>query len=215
MKKELTKQDILELFADQAKQIDNQAKNFENLLLKEREEREKSRIEFEKNLEQERKERALSRLEFDKRLGELSGTWGKFVAEMVKPRIVEMFKDRGIKIETAFQNIFGFLGDQQYYEIDLLLINKEYAVAVEVKSSLSVEDVKEHLERLDKIKKVAPRRIDLSNISLYGAVAGMIIEEGADRYAYRKGLFVLRQKGNIVEIANDEKFMPKIWKTEY
>ena len=165
MKKELTRQDILELFADQAKQIDNQAKNFESLLLKDREEREKSRIEFEKNLEQERKERALSRIEFDKRLGELSGTWGKFVAEMVKPRIVEMFK--------------------------------------------------EHLERLDKIKKVAPRRIDLSNISLFGAVAGMIIEEGADRYAYKKGLFVLRQKGNIVEIANDEKFKPKIWKTEY
>jgi len=90
MKKELTKQDILELFADQGRQIDNQAKNFESLLLKERAEREKSRIEF------------------DKKLGELSGTWGKFVADMVKPWIVEMFKDRGIKIETAFQNISGF-----------------------------------------------------------------------------------------------------------
>ena len=67
MKKELTKQDILELFADQGRQIDNQAKNFESLLLKERAEREKSRIEF------------------DKKLGELSGTWGKFVADMVKP----------------------------------------------------------------------------------------------------------------------------------
>ena len=197
MKTELTKQDILELFADQAKLINNQVKNFESLLLKEREEREKSRIEF------------------DKKMGELSGTWGKFVAEMVKPRIVEMFKDRGIQIETSFQNISGFLGNQEYYEIDLLLINKEYAVAVEVKSSLSVEDVKEHLERLDKIKKVAPRRIDLNNISLFGAVAGMIIEEGADRYAYKKGLFVLRQNGSIVEIANDEKFKPNIWKTEY
>ena len=94
-------------------------------------------------------------------------------------------------------------------------IGDDFAVAVDIRSSLSVEDVKEHLERLDKIKKVAPRRIDLSNISLFGAVAGMIIEEGADRYAYQKGLFVLRQKGNIVEIANDEKFKPKIWKTEY
>ncbi|MEI6143710.1 MAG: hypothetical protein WCP85_30810 [Mariniphaga sp.] len=28
-------------------------------------------------------------------------------------------------------------------------------------------------------------------------------------------LFVLRQNRNIVEIANDEKFKPKIWKTEY
>ena len=118
-------------------------------------------------------------------------------------------------IKTSVQKAKAFLNDQEYYEIDLLLIGDDFAVAVDIKSSLSVEDVKEHLERLDKIKKVAPRRIDLSNISLFGAVAGMIIEEGADRFAYKKGLFVLRQKGNIVEIANDEKFKPKIWKTEY
>ncbi len=78
-----------------------------------------------------------------------------------------------------------------------------------------MEDVKEHLERLDKIKKVATKRIDLSKISLFGEVAGMIVEGGADRYADKKGLFALRQNGSIVEIANDEKFKPKIWKTEY
>ena len=49
MKKELTKQDILELFADQGRQIDNQAKNFESLLLKERAEREKIELSLTKN----------------------------------------------------------------------------------------------------------------------------------------------------------------------
>jgi len=193
----LTKQDILELFAQQAKQISQQSKNFENLLLKEREERNQSRIEF------------------DKKLGELSGSWGKFVAEMVKPKIVELFKEKGIEIETTIQSVEGFKNGQKYYEIDLLLINTNVAVVVEIKSSLSVDDVNEHLERLEKIKKIAPKRIDLSRVTIYGAIAGMIVEGEADKYAYKKGLFVLRQKGNIVEIVNDFKFKPKEWNVEY
>jgi hypothetical protein len=52
-------------------------------------------------------------------------------------------------------------------------------------------------------------------MKVYGAVAGMIVEDEADKYAYKKGLFVLRQKGNIVEIVNDNKFQPKVWEVEY
>jgi len=204
MEKELTKQDILELFAQQAKQISQQSKNFENLLLKEREERNQSRKEFDKKL-----------LETDKRIGQLAGTWGKFVAEMVQPKIVEMFQEKGIQIRTSIQNVKGYIGDERHYEIDLLLINSNIAVVVEIKSSLSVEDVKEHLERLEKIQKVQPERVNLSGVTIYGAVAGMIVENDADKYAYKKGLFVLRQKGNIVEIVNDSKFKPKEWKVDY
>ena len=201
MKTELTKQDILDLF-------EKQTKNFEMLLLKEQLEREKSRIEFDKKLEK-------SQERFDKELGKLGGTWGRFVAEMVKPKIVEMFKERGIKIKTSLQNVEGFVNDQRHYEVDLLLINNEYAVAVEIKSSLSVDDVKEHLDRLNKIKTIPPERVNLSGVTVFGAVAAMLVEGDADKYAYRQGLFVLRQKGNIVEIVNDDKFKPKEWKTEY
>ena len=201
MKTELTKQDILEL-------LDRQAKEFHQRLLESDKSMEKSRKELDESLKK-------SRAEFDKRLGELAGTWGKFVAEMVKPKIIELFKDRGIQIRTTLQNVAGFVDNERYYEIDLLLINSEIAVAVEIKSSLSVADVKEHLERLNKIQKVQPERINLKGVTLYGAVAGMIVENDADRYAYKHGLFVLRQKGNLVEIINDEKFIPKGWKVEY
>ena len=39
----------------------------------------------------------------------------------------------------------------------------------------------------------------------------MVINKGADKFAYRNGLFVLRQSGEIIEIANDESFRPKEW----
>jgi len=190
-------------------------KKFEENLEKERKEREKSRIDFENNLEKERKEREKSRKEFDKKLGELTGTWGKFVSEMVTPKLVDMFRERGIPIETTLEKIKGLIDKQEYYEIDLLLINTKYAVAVEVKSTLNIAAVDEHIERLKKIQKVCPKRVDLAGMSILGAVAGMIIEEKADLYAYRKGLFVLRQKGNIVEIVNDKKFQPVEWIVEY
>ncbi len=201
METKLTKQDILELF-------EKQSKSFEQLIIRERKETEKRHKEAD-----ERHREADER--FEKKLGQLAGTWGKFVAEMVKPKIIDLFREKGIQIRTSLQNAEGYIGDERYYEIDLLLINSEYAVAVEIKSSLSVDDVKEHLERLEKIKKVQPERVNLSGITIFGAVAGMIVESDADRYAYKKGLFVLRQKGNLVEIVNDANFKPQEWKTEY
>jgi len=179
----------------------------------------KSRKEFENELRNSRKEfdRELrnSRREFDKKIGELTGTWGRFVVEMVRPKLIHLFQSKGIPIETVLQSVKGLKDGQEYYEIDLLLINTNVAVVVEIKSTLTVEYVNEHLERMERIKTIAPKRIDLSHVTLYGAVAGMIVDGDADKYAYRKGLYVLRQKGNIVEIVNDDKFQPKEWKTEY
>ncbi len=176
-------------------------------------------IEFRKNLDESSKKfndnLEKSRLDFDKKLGEVTGTWGKFVEGLVQPKIVEMFQEKGIEIRTSLQNVKGYLGKKEHYQIDLLLINSTIAVVVEVKSTFGISEVNEHLKRMEKIQKVQPDRIDLKGVTLYGAVAGMLIESEADKYAYRKGLYVLKQKGSIVEIVNDDKFQPKTWKVEY
>ena len=46
---------------------------------------------------------------------------------------------------------------------------------------------------------------------LHDYLAGIEIEEGADKYAYRQGLFVLAQRGENVAILNDTEFQPKTW----
>ena len=48
-------------------------------------------------------------------------------------------------------------------------------------------------------------------MQLYGAVAGIGIEVGADRYAYRRGLFVMTQSDDDIIILNDSNFQPKTW----
>jgi len=170
---------------------------------------------FERNLEENSKKLEIEDKKLQKKIDSLTGVWGKFVEGLVLPKIIEMFQARGIEIEMSAQSVKGFKNGQEFYEIDILLVDTNIAVAVEVKSTLSIDDVNEHLKRLDKIRQVKPKLFNLSGATIYGAVAGMIIEQDADRYAYKKGLFVLRQKGNIVEIVNDDKFKPTEWKVEY
>lgn len=79
---------------------------------------------------------------------------------------------------------------------------------VEAKSTLSVENVNEHLEKLARFKSFFPEYADRKVI---GAVAGIVIDESADRYAYKSGLFVIGQSGETVKILNDMKFIPRSW----
>jgi hypothetical protein len=48
--------------------------------------------------------------------------------------------------------------------------------------------------------------------TLFGAVAGMSIDQDVDRFAYRNGLFVFAQSGENVRLLNDEKFLPKAYR---
>ena len=156
-----------------------------------------------------------SRKEFDERMKKLDGKFGNvlgsFVEGLVEPKLKELFIARNIPLREVHKNIEIYNDkNEKQAEIDLLLVNKEYSLAVEIKTTLTVEDVKNHIQRLDKLQKYPIRTI--LNTKLLGAVAGIKIESNADKYAYRQGLFVLKQKGEIVEIANDDKFQPKEWK---
>ena len=137
----------------------------------------------------------------------LTGKWGRFVEGLIAPGTISMFKERGIEVEKVYQRVKAHK-DGKEIEIDILAINKEYAVLIEAKSTLSIEDIKEHIERLKVFKKFFP---EYSDRKVIGAVAGIVIEEGADKFAYRQGLFVIGQTGETVKILNDKTFKPKIW----
>ena len=145
--------------------------------------------------------------ETDRKIDALTGKWGKFVEGLIAPGVVSMFKERRIDVDRIFQRVKVYK-DGKSVEIDILAINKEYALLIEAKSSLSVEDVKEHLERLNAFKKFFP---EYSDRKVVGAVAGIVIEEGADRFAYHQGLYVIGQTGETVRILNDKQFKPKVW----
>jgi DNA gyrase/topoisomerase IV subunit A len=92
--------------------------------------------------------------------------------------------------------------------IGFLAVDETDLVLVECKSRLSKDDVDEFLEKLSRFKEAFPH---YKNYQAYGAVAGIEINEGIDRYAYRQGLFVIKTAGNMVKIVNSDNFQPKIW----
>ncbi len=135
----------------------------------------------------------------------LSSKWSRFVEGLIVPAMERLFKERGIKIDKILTRVRA---KGRVMEIDILAINGKYAILVEVKSTLKVNDVKEHIERLKDFKVAFP---EYNDKHVVGAVAGIVIDEKADRYAYRKGLFVIAESGNTVDILNDGKFVPKMW----
>ena len=137
----------------------------------------------------------------------LGGQWGLFVENQVAPACERLFNERGIPVQMVSQRVKKWRGGDTL-EIDVLVVSAGHVVVVEVKASLSVADVQEFLDDLQQFRAFFPEYADWQ---VNGAVAGMRIEEGADRYAYRHGLFVLAQTGDTVKILNDPNIQPKVW----
>jgi hypothetical protein len=150
-------------------------------------------------------DRQITRL--SKEIGNLGGKWGRFVENMVAPACETLFLNREIPVHQVSQRVRKRL-DGKTLEIDVLVTNENHVLVVEVKSSLSVDDVKELIKNLTEFRQFFP---EYNHKQLYGAVAGIEIEEGADKYAYRQGLFVLAQRGENVAILNDTEFQPQTW----
>ncbi len=144
-----------------------------------------------------------------RKVRELDRNWGKLVEALIRPSVAEQFQKRGISVGGSGQREERKRGGETV-EIDILLTDTGSLVAVEVKTTLSVQDVDEHIEtHLKPFKKFFPEYKDKK---VYGAVAYIHVEENADRYAYKNGLFVLTFSGkDTVKIKNDRKFVPKEW----
>jgi hypothetical protein len=143
----------------------------------------------------------------EKKVNDLTGKWGRFVEGMIAPGVERLFEERNIRVNTVYQHVRR-RKDGKEIEIDILAIDGEYAVLIEAKSTLGTEDVREHLDRIGKFRTFFHEYADRS---IVGAVAGIVIEENADRFAYKNGLFVIAQSGEAVKILNDSKFKPKQW----
>lgn len=140
-------------------------------------------------------------------VGRLSNRLGDFIEDAVRPSAARLFQARGIDVHEVHQNIRSQRGGEGI-ELDLLVVNEGDIVAIECKSKLSCDDVNEHLERLSQLKRLLPA---YASNRLIGAMAAMVIEDNAASYAYRKGLYVIGQSGDHLEIRNHSGFIPKIW----
>jgi regulator of replication initiation timing len=145
--------------------------------------------------------------ETQKNIGGLNNTLGSLVERIMTPDLPRKFKTLGFtfdKITTVKWATDGNI----YAEIDGLLENGTQAMAVEVKTTLEIEDINDHLKRMEKIRKYADEHGDKREF--LGAIAAMIANPKPKKYALEKGLFVIVPSGEDVKVIKPEA-EPRIW----
>lgn len=157
-------------------------------------------------------DRRLQRLEHvaantSREVAGLTTRWGQFVENLVAPAVIRLFQERGIEVQEIARRMQSKRPGAEM-EIDIFAVDGDVAVAIEVKSRLSRQDVDDFLARLGRFRRAFPH---YPGYRIYGAVAAIEIDEGVDRYAYQQGLFVIKQTGDTVALANDLAFQPAAW----
>ena len=197
-------------FAASKEESDRRAAEIDRLFAASKEEAERRKEEDKRRKEE--ADRSMAELKktverTSKAVDSLTTRWGRFVEELVEPAVIKLFQAKGIDVKEVHPRLES-KRDEFSMEIDIMAVDETELVLVECKSRLSKDDVDEFLEKLPQFKLAFPH---YKNYQVYGAVAGIEIDRGVDRYAYRKGLFVIKPSGDTVAIINDESFKPSSW----
>jgi hypothetical protein len=147
--------------------------------------------------------------ETNKRIGFLNNRFGEIVEYMIAPGLFHKFNDMGFNFNGAIPNYFR--GEKTLniaFEIDAYLENSEMAMLVEIKSKLTTEDVKEHIQRLEKMRAYADFHHD-TRVFL-GAVAGVVMTPLVKQYALEQGFYVIEPSGETFNITPPDG-KPKEW----
>jgi uncharacterized protein YeeX (DUF496 family) len=147
----------------------------------------------------------------DKRVGELTNRYGEISEHMIVPNLVSSFNALGYtfekfgpntKIEDFVHNIFT--------EADAFLENGDCVMVVEIKTKLRIDDINDHVERMEKFRAHADFHKDKRKY--YGAIAGLLMSKSEKTYALRKGFYVLETVGETFTITTPTgPGAPKAW----
>ena len=157
---------------------------------------------------QKRIEKTLS--ELSKNLGGLGNRLGELTEAMFTPDLWKKFNDLGYPFNNQSQNRKFTDGKRVIAEADVFLENGDFAMPVEIKTTLTAENVDDHIERIKRIRVYMDSHGD--ERKLVGAVAGAIVPESVRGYAHKHGLYVVEQSGESASIAEmPSSFAAMVW----
>jgi hypothetical protein len=132
--------------------------------------------------------------------------WGKLMESLIEGGILDLFKNIDIDVNEVHQRVKKSKNGNDM-EIDLLLENGTEVIIVEVKTTLRANHIDDFLHRMSIFPEFFYK---YKNHVIYGAVAALRIEQAADRYAEKNGLYVVKVgNNNLISLINHEGFTPK------
>ena len=149
----------------------------------------------------------------DQKVSALSSRVGEIVEKMVGGDIVEQFRALGYDVTASSRNkIFGKEGTNDCGEIDVLLEDGDIVILIEAKTTLKVDDVNDHIERLEKYQRHIDSKGGFDKRKFIGALATASVASEVVKYAHKCGFYVIVQAGRTVEILpQPEGFVAKKW----
>jgi hypothetical protein len=143
-------------------------------------------------------------------IGNLGSRLGEVIEHIMSPKLYEKFEELGLSFTSASRNYeLRDRNKKGLAEVDVFLENGGYAMAVEVKTRLTTEDVKDHVKRLEILRRVADEHNDRRKY--LGAVAGAVVDQEVSDYARKTGFYVIIPSGEGVEIEVPIGFKPREW----
>jgi hypothetical protein len=142
--------------------------------------------------------------ETDRKISKLGSRIGDLIEHLTAANILELFKDLGYDFDHISRNHkLKDPNNRILAEIDILLENGDYAMVVEVKSLLTLADVKEHMKRMNTLREHANTHHDQRKY--VSSVSGALIEEAARDFALEKGIYVIEHSGETIYIRAPQK----------
>jgi predicted RNase H-related nuclease YkuK (DUF458 family) len=148
---------------------------------------------------EQQKETARIVKETSRELGNLGNRYGEMIEYMLKPNLVDKFRELGfvftkVNHDTSIKDIQNNILAQ----IDFSLEDGDKVMIVEVKSRPIIRDVKDHIERMKKVRLHADLHDDKRNY--FGAVAGMVIKENVRNFILSSGFYLIEPSGETFTI---------------
>ena len=146
-----------------------------------------------------------------RQMGDLHNRFGELAEHLVAPGILEKFNELGYEFTRCSQNVkIREPGSRSIIaQLDILLENGDTAIAVEVKAKPRISDIKDFMEKMEKLRSHADRVHDKRKYN--GTIAAAILGDDVRREILRNGIFVTEQTGDTMKITIPNGFIPREW----
>ena len=132
-------------------------------------------------------------------IGKFSNRIGEMIECLVQPDLEDKFRELGYVFNKVYRDTT--IKDEKNNikaQVDLTLENGDKVLLVEVKTKPTIDDINDHIERIEKVRLHSTMRGDTRK--LLGAVAGMVVNDSERNYAHKAGFFVIEPSGKTFKI---------------
>ena len=148
--------------------------------------------------------------ETDRKMGDLYNRFGEMAEHLVAPGIADRFNERGFHFDSIMPGGIKIVDEQRNViaEIDLMLENGDYIIAIEVKATVRPKDVEHHIRRLEILREHRKKKQDKPK-KIQGAIAGAIFGAAEKQAVIEAGFYALEQSGDTMKMVIPSNFVPR------